>query len=139
MLMYPRRVHVALAAVFVALLALVTVALAFNVSVGRFRERIPHGEGSNRELARAIRAHMNSVEHLVPIGLLLLSYGLLEGSPAAIAALGSSAVLARIALSIGILRKGAFRFRQLGAYVTYGIEAVLGALVLLAAMSRLGG
>jgi hypothetical protein len=48
------------------------------------------------------------------------------------------ALLARISLSVGILRKGAFRLRQLGAWVTYGLEAVLGALVLVAALSRLG-
>jgi uncharacterized membrane protein YecN with MAPEG domain len=130
--------QIALAGTFVALLSLVTAGLAFNVSVGRFRGRIPHGEGPNRELARAIRAHMNSVEHLVPIGLLLLAYALLAGSPTVITALGSIALLARIALSIGILRKGAFRLRQLGAFATYAIEAALGPLVLVAALSRLG-
>ncbi len=129
--------QIALAVVFVALLSLLTVGLAFNVSLGRMRHRIPHGEGPNRELARATRAHMNSVEHLVPLGLLLLSYALLGGTSAAIVSIGIVAVVARVALSVGILRKGAFPLRRFGAYATYLLEALLVALALVAALSRL--
>jgi uncharacterized membrane protein YecN with MAPEG domain len=129
--------QVELAAIFIATLALLTVGLAFNVSVGRFRQRIPHGEGPNQELSRAIRAHMNSVEHSLPIGLLLLGYALLAGNPTVIVVLGALAVGARIALSIGILRKGAFAWRRYGAFATYGLEVSLIGLVLLAATARL--
>ena len=126
-----------LAAVFIAVLVLLSVGLAFNISVGRFRHHIPHGEGPNRELARAIRAHMNSLEHSLPIGLLLLTYALLEGNPTAILSIGTVAVVARIALSLGILRKRAFAWRRYGAFVTYALEALLVALVVVAAVSRL--
>ena len=126
-----------LAAVFIAILVFVTAGLAFNISVGRFRHHIPHGEGPNRELARPIRAHMNSVEHSLPIGLLLLTYALLKGNATAILWIGTAAVVARIALSIGILRKGAFSLRRYGAFVTYAIEVLLVVLVITAAGSRL--
>jgi uncharacterized membrane protein YecN with MAPEG domain len=126
-----------LAATFIAILVLLTIGLAFNVSVGRFRHRIPHGEGPKHELARAIRAHMNSVEHSLPIGLLLLTYALLEGNPRAILAIGTVAVVARVALTAGILIKGAFPWRRYGAFVTYAVEALLVALVLVAAVPRL--
>lgn len=127
-----------LAATFVALLALLTTSLALNVSFWRLRHRIPHGEGPNRELARAIRAHMNSVEHMVPIALLLLCYAGLGGDSTLLGALGAAAVLARIALTIGILVKGALLARSLGAYVTYAIELGLVGLVLLEALPRAG-
>jgi uncharacterized membrane protein YecN with MAPEG domain len=127
----------ATAAVFIAILTLITAGLAFNISVGRFRRHIPHGDGPNHELARAIRAHMNSVEHSLPIGLLLLTYALLQGNPSAIPWIGTVAVVARIALSVGILRKGAFSWRRYGAFVTYALEVLLVALVLVAAAARL--
>jgi uncharacterized membrane protein YecN with MAPEG domain len=126
-----------LAALFVAILVLLTVGLAFNISVGRFRQRIPHGEGPNRELARAIRAHMNSVEHSLPIGLLLLCYALLAGDPTVILWVGTAAVAARIALSVGILLKGAFLWRRFGAWATYVVEVGLVVLVVEAAAGRL--
>ena len=126
-----------LAALFVAVLVLLTAGLAFNVSVGRFRHHIPHGEGPNRELARAIRAHMNSVEHSLPIALLLLTYALLDGKSLALLSIGTVAVVARIALTIGILRKGAFFWRRYAAFVTYGLEALLVTLVMVAAVVRL--
>ncbi|MBC7172958.1 MAG: MAPEG family protein, partial [Polyangiaceae bacterium] len=77
------------------------------------------------------------VEHLVPMGLLLLSYALLDGSTAAIVSLGAVAVVGRVAISIGILRKGAMVVRSYGAYVTYLVEALLVGLALVRALSRL--
>jgi uncharacterized membrane protein YecN with MAPEG domain len=127
-----------LAATFVALLALVTTGLALNVSYGRLRHRIPHGEGPNRELARAIRAHMNSVEHLVPLGLLLLCFAGLGGDPMLLRWVGAVAVVARVALTVGILVKGAFMARRLGAWVTYAIELGLVGLVLQEALLGAG-
>jgi uncharacterized membrane protein YecN with MAPEG domain len=121
------------AATLVALLSLFTAALAFHVSVGRFRLRIPHGEGPSHELSRRIRAHMNSVEHLVPVGLLLLSYALLDGDSRIIVAVGAVALLGRALLTLGILKKGAFSARRIGASLTYLVEAALAVLVLLRA------
>jgi uncharacterized membrane protein YecN with MAPEG domain len=125
-----------LASSFVAVLLLFTVGLALNVSYGRMRHRHPHGEGPSRELARASRAHKNSVEHSVPIAVLLVCYALLQGDAAVIAALGAAAVTARVSLTVGILRKGAFSARRFGAYATYLVEGVLCVLVLLRAGAR---
>lgn len=124
--------------VFLALLAFVTSALALNVSRGRIVHRIPHGEGPKGELSRAIRAHANSVEHLVPIGFLLLGYALLAGNETVVIVHGAVTLAARLFLSIGILRKGFFGVRRLGALLTYLVEASLTVLVLLAAAQRFG-
>jgi uncharacterized membrane protein YecN with MAPEG domain len=126
-----------LAITVVALLSLITTGLAFNVSVGRFRHHIPHGEGPNHELARAIRAHMNSVEHLLPLGLLLFGYAWLDGDPTMLGAIGAAAILARMSLTIGILVKGAFPARRFGAFATYALEVALVALVLREALPRI--
>lgn len=113
------------AAVLIALLCLVTVALAFNVSRERIKYRVPHGEGPNHELARSIRAHMNSVEHLVPLGLLLVLAGTLGVAEEVVVGLGSAALLARLLITAGILMKGRFVLRRWGAWGTYAIELML--------------
>jgi uncharacterized membrane protein YecN with MAPEG domain len=126
-----------IAASYAAVLVRLTAALALNVSYGRLRHGIPHGEGPNRELARAIRAHMNSVEHSIPVALLLVSYALLAGDARVIAALGTTTVLARVLLSIGILLKGAFSARRIGALTTYAVEGLLAVLILVRTGARL--
>ena len=61
--------------VYSALGVLLIISLAFNVSRVRIRERIAHGDGNNRALKKAIRAHMINFEHILPYGLLLLVLG----------------------------------------------------------------
>lgn len=122
------------AALLVALLCLLTVALAFNVSRERIKYRVPHGEGPNHELSRSIRAHMNSVEHLVPLGLLLVLAGQLGVTEEIVIPFGAAAIVARLLLSAGILLKGRFVLRRWGAYSTYVIELVLVGFVVEAAL-----
>lgn len=54
-----------------AVLGLLVVVLAARVSVLRVRHKVSLGDGDNRELARAIRAHGNTVE-FVPLFLIML-------------------------------------------------------------------
>jgi len=118
-----------LASGLVAALCALTTLLALNVSWGRIVHRVPHGEGPNHELSRSIRAHGNSVEHLVPLGLMLLAAGLLRAPAIAVGILGGAAIVARVLLSYGILAKGRFSFRRIGAWSTYAIELGLVGLV----------
>lgn len=126
-------------AVFIALLGLASALLAMNVSRGRIVLRIPHGEGPNHELSRAIRAHANSVEHLVPIGLLMLTYALMAGDARIVVLIGTVAVVSRVMITVGILKKGLFRLRTVGAFGTYLVELGLVVVVLIAATARLAG
>jgi uncharacterized membrane protein YecN with MAPEG domain len=50
---------------------LLIVMLAMNISRLRIKHKIANGDGSNKAVVKAIRAHMNSLEHILPFTLLL--------------------------------------------------------------------
>ena len=66
--------------VFTAANTLLLALLAFNVSRLRMRERVAHGDGGVLPLKKAIRAHGNGVEHLVVVGLQVLTLELMGAS-----------------------------------------------------------
>jgi uncharacterized membrane protein YecN with MAPEG domain len=65
---------------YAALLALVYVWLSLRVIRTRRAERIGLGDGNNRRLRRAIRAHGNFVEYAV-FALLPMAFAELQGAP----------------------------------------------------------
>ncbi|PKM21581.1 MAG: hypothetical protein CVV10_08655 [Gammaproteobacteria bacterium HGW-Gammaproteobacteria-14] len=107
-------------AFYTALLLLLMLALAINVVRWRLKAKVSFGDGGNRDLNAAIRAHGNASEHipLVVIGLALLE---MHGASAlAIHGYGATFVLARVIHPLGLMRPRAVnRVRQLGVVLTW--------------------
>lgn len=106
---------------YAALLALVLLALSYNVVRLRRRHQVGIGTGGNEELARAVRAQANFCEY-VPLALVLLA--LVEFSARAPAwslhLLGASLVVGRVLHGIGLNRSsGASKNRVLGTLLTW--------------------
>jgi uncharacterized membrane protein YecN with MAPEG domain len=87
---------VAITALYTAILSLVVLALAVNVSMHRGKLKVDIGDGDNPQMLRMIRIHGNAIEY-VPIALLLMAVYELDG--------GSHRILhiAGIALIVGRL------------------------------------
>jgi uncharacterized membrane protein YecN with MAPEG domain len=91
-------------ALYAAILALIVIALAINVTVHRVRLGVPLGDGGNPLMARIVRMHGNAIEY-IPIALLLmLVYELNAGSRILLHAAGIVLVLARLAQSADLWR-----------------------------------
>ena len=106
---------------FIGLSVLLIVILAMNISRLRMKYKVANGDGNNKEITKAIRAHMNSLEHILPFSLLL--YVLQSQSISQII----FAILAFGFLSIRLLHtysmlSSKFKLRQITAASTYFIE-----------------
>jgi len=106
---------------YAALLALVLLALSYNVVRLRRRHQIGIGTGGNEELARAVRAQANFCEY-VPLALLLLA--LIEFSARApgwsLHLLGFALVVGRVLHGFGLARSsGASKGRVAGTLLTW--------------------
>lgn len=86
---------------FVGLLFLFITALGVRTSYLRQRFGIFAGDGGNKELHRATRAHGLAVEHGVPLALLLLLVELQGAQKGAVVTLGILIVAARAAAAAG--------------------------------------
>ncbi|MFA5941021.1 MAG: MAPEG family protein [Sinimarinibacterium sp.] len=108
---------------YVAASMLLLTLLALNVSRLRVKLKIGNGDGNNVDMRKAIRAHMNHLEHALPFGLIVLALAQI-GSPASLlAVLVVGFLAARLVHAYGMLT-AQFRFRQLSAGVTYLFEVV---------------
>jgi hypothetical protein len=116
---------------------LLLVALASRVSMLRMRHKIAFGDGGNPELMRAIRTHGNTAEHAPLFLLLALAYELSRGTNAFLMGVAAVFVLARIAFTAGVLRRGLHAWRMAGAGLTYLAQAALAIALLLAALRML--
>lgn len=111
-------------AIFALFNTSILVMLSINVSRIRLKERIANGDGGNPILKRAIRAHANAVEHLVVVGLQLLT--LVSVAPDAVSwmpLLVGAYTGSRLLHALGAL-KGRLPLRQIGATGTYIVELV---------------
>lgn len=106
---------------FVGLSVLLIVMLAMNISRLRIRYKVANGNGGNKEITMAIRAHMNSIEHILPFSLLLyvLQSQLIPDIIFAILAYGFLSI--RLLHSYSMLNSK-FKLRQIAAASTYFIE-----------------
>lgn len=95
--------------------------LAVNVSRLRMRERIGNGDGGNRSLKAAIRAHMNALEHTLPVGLLVLALVQLQFNAAALAVFAGGFIAVRVGHAFSMLSQR-FRLRQWTAGLSYLFE-----------------
>lgn len=105
---------------YTALLLLLLLALAMNVVRWRRQAQVALGDGQNKDLIRAIRAHGNASEHVpvVLIGLALLE--LAGSSPVVLHGYGAVFFIARVMHPLGLMRKPSVNApRQLGVLVTW--------------------
>ncbi|MEQ1438865.1 MAPEG family protein [Fontimonas sp. SYSU GA230001] len=115
---------------YVAASMLLLTLLALNVSRLRMKLRIGNGDGDNVEMKKAIRAHLNHLEHALPFGLIVLALAQMLAPASLLAVLVVGFLAARLLHAYGMLA-GVFRFRQFSAGVTYLFELV-GCLVIAA-------
>ena len=114
---------------YVALASLMLIALAFNVSRIRMRDRIKHGDGNNRALKNAIRTHMINLEHIVPFTLILFVLSELGSTQTMMAFLSMGFLVTRLIHSYGMLAPHYISFRVSSAF-TYFFE-IFGSITIL--------
>ncbi|UPG93511.1 MAPEG family protein [Luteibacter aegosomatissinici] len=104
---------------YAALLALLMLGLAIRVMLLRRNTSIGLGDGGNRTLACAVRAHGNAIEY-VPIGLiLLLVLELNQTLPVLLHAFGIVLLLGRVVHALGLsATPGMSAGRAVGAALT---------------------
>ena len=89
---------------YAALVTLLYLVLTFRTIVLRGRLRVALGDGNDKALQRAIRAHANLGEY-APLALLLLYMAEVAGArPATVHALGAALLLGRLLHALGISR-----------------------------------
>lgn len=125
-------------ALYTALLLLVLLALAVNVVRLRMREGISLGDGEDRNLRKAIRAHANGAEY-IPAVLIALALLELAGARAGVLWLyGGVFVLGRVLHAIGMLRPRSVNpLRQAGVTLSWLVMLTLAAHLLGMAVSEL--
>ncbi len=124
-------------AIYAAVSIWLLLALCLRISALRLRHKVFAGDGGIVALQAASRAHGVSVEHLVPLLILLLIFELLGAKPALVDAFGITILAARILHVAGFLLPARpwGRVRQLGIGITYAIEGVLPLLLVTRALS----
>jgi uncharacterized protein len=115
-----------------AILAVGAAGLAIWVIVQRVRLKVEWGDGGNRHMAQAVRAHANFSEH-VPMALLALGACELAGaSRPLVMGMAASLIAARILSAYGLTRSlGPSLARQAGASITIAAMLVAGVTTLL--------
>lgn len=114
---------------YTALGMLMLTLLAANVSRVRIQEQVAHGDGDNKRLKNAIRAHMNSLEQMLPFGFIVLVLAYQGTGTGLMALMVFGFLITRLLFSYGFMNRK-FRIRQLTAGVTYLFQ-VVGCLVIL--------
>jgi uncharacterized membrane protein YecN with MAPEG domain len=122
-----------LVAPYAALLGLLSAVLTANVIAGRVRSKVDAGDGGDKRLAQALRAHGNFVEQ-APLALILIATAEMSGARAlVIQALGVAIVAARLASAYALNRSLAQTpLRQFGGGFSVLIAAAASVAILLA-------
>ena len=114
---------------FVGLSLLLVVLLAMNISRLRMMHGVANGNGGNKALTKAIRAHMNSLEHILPFTLILFVLQNQSISEWLFAVLAFGFLGLRLIHSYSMLRS-IFSLRRITAASTYIFELSGCALIL---------
>ncbi len=112
---------VPITALYGALTMLLVVGLGLNVSRVRGKHKVFHGDGGNKTVAMASRAHGNLVEHAPMILLLMLVAELCGGTSTMLHVFGASLLVARLLHAFGLLAARMFG-SLVGATLTYVLE-----------------
>jgi len=107
--------------IYAGLLALLLLALSYNVVLGRRLHKVSVGDGNEKDLVKRIRTQANWVEY-APIGIILLALDELQGIGALLVHLGGlTLLLGRVFHAYGFSRKPQIvKLRQWGMYLTLG-------------------
>lgn len=116
---------------YAGVLAFVYLVLTFRTIMLRGRLRVGIGDGGDKVLQRAIRAHANFAEY-VPFALVLLLLLTNVGAgPGLLHALGGALVIGRILHGFGVSRvHEKLIFRQIGMVLTTAVIAISGGYLL---------
>jgi uncharacterized membrane protein YecN with MAPEG domain len=109
-----------IAAVYIALCAVLFVALSVRTLNTRRRLRIAVGDGGSPEMLRAMRVHANCAEY-VPLGLILLLTAQMQAAPSWLLHLiGATLLVGRLLHAWGVRQvREDFRFRVAGMALTF--------------------
>ena len=94
--------HIAITATYAAILALIVLALAINVTKNRVKYRISIGDGGNPHMLRAIRLHGNAIEYAPLTLMLMLIYEINGGAHAVLHGIGIALIVARMVQTWGM-------------------------------------
>lgn len=109
--------------VYLALAVLLITFLALNISRLRIKNQIANGDGGNKDLRKAIRAHINSLEHILPYSLLMFALNSTVVSASGYAILCFGFLTIRVGHSFSML-SSKFRLRQVASLLTYLFEVM---------------
>ncbi len=109
--------------IYHGLSVLLIVVLALNISRLSIAEKVANGDGGNKKIIKAVRAHMNSLEHILPFTLLLYFLYAQSISVLMITALSFGFLAIRILHSYSML-SSKFKLRQITAALTYFFEFI---------------
>jgi uncharacterized membrane protein YecN with MAPEG domain len=122
---------------YAAVLALLTLVLAFRVAWLRRRYGVGMGSAGHEDLARAVRVHGNATEY-IPLGILLLTLDALAGSPVlGVEIAGALLCFGRLTHAYGLSQSsGASPGRFAGTVSTWLSYLVMTGLLLTAVYTR---
>lgn len=115
--------------IFAAFYMLLIFLLGANVSWLRLSLRISMGEGDNKIMRNAIRAHANALEHMIPFLVVLYFFEVKGGSKVWLLSLGIGFGISRLFHAMGLLLRS-HKLRQIGATLTLVGEFLVVALLL---------
>ena len=93
---------VAITALYGAILGLIVIALAINVTAHRVKLRVPLGDGGHAQMRRMIRLHGNAAEY-IPLALVLMAiYELNGGAHMTLHIVGIALVAGRLLQTAGM-------------------------------------
>ncbi len=117
---------VPITALYTGLLALLLLVLALRIIRLRWKLRVGIGDGGDRSMLRAVRAHGNAAEYVPITLLLLLAVELNHGNPLLLHACGAIFVGSRVLHAIGLTRSGGPSWpRAAGTLGTMAVVIVL--------------
>jgi hypothetical protein len=120
--------RVSITAFYAAILAILTTALAINVTLHRVKLKVPIGDGGSPRMLRMIRLHGNCVEYVPLTLLLMLAYEIDKGAPVILHIVGITMILGR-ALHAWGLWGAALTFRRVaGQTLTWATIVALAVL-----------
>ena len=117
---------VPITALYAGLLAMLLLALALRIIRLRWKLRVGIGDGGDRTMLRAVRAHGNAAEY-VPIALLLLLVAELNHAPPMLLHAGGAVLVgSRVLHAVGLTRSGGPSWpRTVGTLGTMAVVIVL--------------
>jgi len=124
-----KHMPLAITALYGAILGLIVIALAVNVTMHRVRLQVPLGDGGKPEMRRMIRLHGNAAEY-IPLAIALMAiYELNGGTHTALHIAGAVLVAGRLLQTWGMWATDMTTLgRQIGQSLTWLTIAALAVL-----------